>query len=175
MRRPLIMILAAALLGCSSNSPPPPPVEPPLPDDRPDDFVLAATIFSPNVAHEARLPRSLRPARYIVEPDGSLRAAIGPGADATTYPGRTRQLTPAQFDSLWRNVRQSGLLDPDNPSREDDPEVLTRSTDRTTALVYVGFEGRRITLRILMDRTSPGSVEAEKLIDRLAEWAWIKD
>src|SRR5262245_9284621 len=175
MRRSVIMILAATLLGCASNSPPPPPVEPPLPDDRPDDFVLAATVYSPQTMREARIPRSLRPARYIVEPDGSLRAAVGPGADATTYPGRTRQLTPAQFDTLWRSVRTSGLLDPDNPARENDPEVLTRSSDRTTALIYVGFNDRRITLRVLLDRAGPGAVETEKLIDRLAEWAWIKD
>lgn len=124
---------------------------------------------------DAALPRTLRPARYIVEADGALRAAVGPGADANTFPGRTRQLSPAQFDALWRTLRQSGLLDADNPSRIEDPEAITRSPDRTTALVYVGFAGQRVTLRILLDRSAPGAIETERLIDRLAEWAWITD
>src|SRR5438105_14278814 len=64
-----------------------------VPRERPADFTLAATVLSPGSVDAKKLPRSLRPGRYIVEADGVLRAATGPGATTTTYPRRTRQLT----------------------------------------------------------------------------------
>ena len=163
----------AVLGGCRGNGPPPAPVVAALPDARPADFVLAATVYSPKGMAGVKLPRSLRAARYIVEADGVLRAGLGPGAQATTYPGQTRRLTAREFDALWRMVRESGLLDSASAWRVDDPEGITRASDRTTALVYVGYEGKRTTLRMLLDRSGPEAVAAERLIDRLAEWAWV--
>ena len=170
-----VSAVAAAWLvliaGCHSASPVAPPTVTELPDARPDDFVLAATVYSPKSMREAKLPRSLRAARYIVEADGVLRAATGPGGEATTYPGQTRRLSAREFDSLWRMVRESGLLDAASAWKVEDPEGITRATDRTTALVYVGYEGKRTTLRLLLDRSGPEAVAAERVVDRLAEWA----
>ncbi len=157
--------------GCRSNTPPPAPVVAAPPDERPDDFVLAATVFSPKGMEGKKLPRSLRAARYIVEADGVLRAAQGPGADVTTFPGQTRRLTAREFDALWRMVRESGLLA--SAWRVDDPEQLTRAMDRTTVMMYMGYEGKRVTVRVLLDRSGPEAVAAERLVDRLAEWAWM--
>jgi hypothetical protein len=171
----LVTILMAAMLGACSSAPRmPPPPEPP-PDERPDDFVLAATVLTPPEARLSRLPRSLRPARYIVEPGGMLRASVGPGASTTTYPGETRQLTPREFDALWREVRSSNLLSPGNPARVNDPEAIARSSDRATALIYIGYADHRVTLRIILDRSTPESVTGERLIDDLAELSWIRD
>ena len=168
------VIGVAVLLGaCRSNTPPPAPVQGPLPEERPADFVLAATVYSPKSMERADLPRSLRPARYIVEADGVLRAAVGPGSETTTYPGQTRQLTPREFDTLWRIVRESGLLDAGSVWRVENPDEVTRASDRTTALVYVGYEGKRTTVRMLLDRSGAESVAAERLVDRLAELAWV--
>jgi hypothetical protein len=178
MQRSTLLMLAPAvaavvLAACSSSRPIPAAAEPIPPDDRPADFVLAATVHSPESMSKARLPRSLQPARYVVEADGVLRAAVGGAAQTTTFPGRTRQLTPREFDALWRLVRESGLLDSQNVARIEGPDDLTRAPDRTTAIVYVSFGGRRMTLRTLLDRTSPGAAETERVIDRLAEWAWV--
>jgi hypothetical protein len=178
-RWPVVVIGIASLLSvlplgaCRSNTPPPLPVEMAVPEERPADFVLAATVYSPKSMEKAKLPRSLRAARYIVEADGVLRAAVGPGSEATTFPGQTRRLTPREFDGLWRMVRESGLLDAGSAWRVENPEEITRASDRTTALVYVSFEGRRTTLRLLLDRSGPEAVAAERVIDRLAEWAWM--
>lgn len=166
-------VLGLALAACSSSRPIPAAAEPIPPDDRPADFMLAATVHSPESMSKARLPRSLQPARYVVEADGVLRAAVGEDSQTTTFPGRTRQLTPREFDALWRLVRESGLLDAENAARVEGPDELTRAPDRTTAIVYVSFDGRRMTLRTLLDRTSPGAAEVERVIDRLAEWAWV--
>lgn len=170
-----VMLGVLAVGGCRSSSPAPPPAAEAVPDERPKDFIFAATVYSPKSMREAALPRSLKPARYIIEADGVLRAAVGPGATVETYPGQTRQLTPRQFDSIWRLVRDSGMLDPGNPSRVDDPETIQREPGRTTALVYIGYGERRTTLRIVLDRTSEGAASAEKVIDKLAELAWVND
>src|SRR5262245_38039155 len=163
----------AAGFSCSSTpaalSPPPP-----IPEERPQDFVLAATVLTPTDVKTTNLPRSLRPARYIVEADGVLRAAVGAGSTTTTYPPQTRQLTARQMDSLWRQLRESNLLDPGNPSRIDAPEAVARAPDRTTALIFVGGDGRRVTLRVLLDRRTEDAVAAERLVDRLADLAWIR-
>jgi hypothetical protein len=136
------------------------------------DLALAATVFSPRVPlPESGLPRSLRPARYIVEADGVLRAAQGPTSPG--FPPRVRQLAPREVDQLWRLLRDSGLLDEANPGRISDPEDAVRSGDRTTALVFVSYSDRRTTLRILLDRSTQDAIEAERLVDRLAELSWV--
>jgi hypothetical protein len=167
--------LTAALGACRSNTPPPAPVERPLPDERPADFVLAATVYSPDSMSEAKLPRSLRGARYVVEADGALRAATGEDLKNKTFPGQVRQLSPREFDTLWRVVRESGLLDPESAWRVENPEQITRAPDRTTVLIYIACDGRRTTLRLLLDRANPDSVAAERLVDRLAQWAWVRE
>lgn len=121
------------------------------------------------------LPRSLRPARYIVEADGVLRVSIGAGASTTTFPSQTRQLTPRQLDALWRQLRATNLLAQGNAARIEGPEEAKRAPDRTTALIYASFDGRRVQLRLLLDRGSDDAVAAERLVDRLAELAWIRD
>lgn len=171
----LIPILLAALLAACSGSPTVTPQYEPPPDERPEDFTLAVTVLTPRELLRVDLPRSLRPARYIIEADGALRAAVGPGAGATTFPPRTRQLTAREFDGLWRQLRETALLDPGHPARVSDPETVTRAPDRTTALIYVSFEGTRRTLRVLLDRSSEDAVAAERLVDRLAELAWMKN
>lgn len=174
MMRRLAIAVMVAVCGCSSK--PRPVAQPePIPDERPVDFVLAATVFTPENLKTDSLPRSLRPARYIVEADGALRASVGPGATVTTFPPQTRQLTAKQVDGLWRQIRETDLLDAGNPARVNDPEAIPRTPDRTTALVYVGYSGKRVTLRLLLDRASEDSLAAERLMDRLAELAWIKN
>jgi hypothetical protein len=186
----VILALAAVVMGACASAPPPLPKAEPIPDQRPEDFVLAATVLAPREdppalrdpdedeavrSERVRLPRSLRPARYIVEADGTLHAAVGRGASAETYPPQTRQLTPRQYDLLWRQLRGTNLLDPGNPARIEGPEGAKRAPDRTMALIYVGYEGKRITLRVLLDRGSEDAIAAERLVDRLAELAWVRE
>ncbi len=171
-----LAVFVVVLVGAGCGAKALPKVSTParaLPDDRPRDLAIAATVFSPRVPlPDTQLPRSLRPARYIVEADGVLRSTQGQAA--SSFPPRTRQLTPREVDQLWRLLRDSGLLDEGNPARLTDPEGAVRSGDKTTAMVYVSFEGRRTTLRVLLDRSSPDAIEAERLVDRLAELSWVQ-
>ena len=141
------------------------------PDDRPSDLAMAATVFGPRVPlPDVALPRSLQPARYIIEADGVLRAGKG----SVGYPPAARRLTPRQRDQLWRVIRDSGLLDEGNPAQIEDPEEAVRSGDKTTAMMYISYGGKRMTLRVLLDRSSNDAIEAERFVDRLAELAWIR-
>jgi hypothetical protein len=175
---PAIAAFMALILqsACGSSSPISGPVQgPPLPDQRPADFIMSATVFSPRAAEAVSLPRSLRPARYIVEADGVLRAGTGTDVGINTFPPQTRRLTARQWDALWREVRDSGLLDPGSPARVDDPETLQRDPTRTTALFFISFAETRATLRVPLDRSDDVAVSAERVVDQLAELAWMRD
>jgi hypothetical protein len=185
-----LVLTMVLLAGCSGTGPLPRPQTGPIPETRPEDFTLAVTVLGPGRGPSPvvkggdgkgdeevaapQLPRSLRPGRYIVEADGALRAALGPGAEATTFPAQTRQLSPRQVDLLWRLVRDSGLLDATNPGRIEGPDEALRSPDRTTALFYVAYAGQRVTVRTLLDRSGEDALAAERVVDRLAEWAWVR-
>jgi hypothetical protein len=176
IRATLTALLLTLLGACSSPPRVAPPAGTPVPQERPSDFVLAATVLAgARTGDPAGLPRSLQPARYIVEADGALRAATGPGSDEQTFPPRSRQLSPREFDQLWALVRDSGLLDPACPARVDDPSTIERAGPRTTALLWVSYADTAATLRVPLDRTGPQALPTERIVDRLAQWAWVKD
>ena len=152
---------AAALLfaliapGACSHSPRPTDIAdarpaPPTATTPPDDFWISITILGPvraSPAAYAALPRSLRPGRYIVEPDRVLRVALGTGARDTYFPPQTRRLSRTEFAELWQAAAGgggesgAGFLDAGHPNAangngEIDPETLAvrRSTSsRPTA------------------------------------------
>lgn len=51
----------------------------------------------------------LEPARFVIEPDGVLRAATGAGVGPTVYPPRTRRLTDPQVREVYNIVTRQGL------------------------------------------------------------------
>jgi len=175
---PAAWVALALSPGCSSTPaarPEPEPVV--LPDLAPADFALGITVLSP-AADPVRIdatPRPQRPARYIIEPDGVLRAAIGPGATPRVYPGRTRQLDTAQMQRLWRLASNTGLLDGDTLTRIDNTETFFPSRERTTALIHIRHEGqsRHFAVRLPVgDAESPAVLQ---LIDQVAQLAWVPD
>lgn len=164
---------AMVTIGCG----PTPPVTPraqSLPEQRPAAFALDVLVRSP-IASTTDLPRALRPGRYIVDPGGVLRAAVGAGATRQTYPPHTRQLSSSQIEALWRAVRDSGFLDSANPAQVDDPDTLAGSTTRTTATIEVFGLSRPVAVRVALDRGGATSIAAEQLVDELAGLAWQRD
>jgi hypothetical protein len=168
----------AALAACSSG--PPTTVKTPgfLDRDEPAaDFSLSATVFSPEqtAAKIEQLPRSRRPARYIVQADEVLRASAGAGSRMTTFPPAARQLTHRQFRELWWLVRDSGLLDPSSPARIPTAARLVPREDRAVGVLEITAEGRHIAARVNLDQNSTESMAAEQVMDRLAELAWMRE
>jgi hypothetical protein len=146
-----------------------------VPDKRPSDLMVAATVLGPvreGAASGGGSGRVSGPARYIIEADGCLRAARDVAAGATTFPGRTKQLAAAEVDRLWRQLAASGLLERDAPGRMEGPEEALIPGPRPVALIYVSWDGKRQTVRVVLDRSTPEAMEAERVVERLAGWAW---
>jgi hypothetical protein len=169
-RRVWIGILVVVATGCSSRPKDPDPM---AFDEPPPDFALAATVYAPPASPGAALPaRPLRPARYVLDPDLVLHAAIGAGADEATFPAQTRRLRHRDVERLWRLVRDSGLLEPGSPQRLAAAETYAPSADRTTAVLTVSYAGVRRSYRVLLDEggdSGPG----REVVDELAELAWV--
>lgn len=123
----------------------------PLDAEPPADFTLALSVFSPQGVRTANLPPEGRAARYILEPDWSLRAAVGPQLPATLWrrrgggervlPGVVRQLTAAQVGRVWQRLGESGLTSA--PPTDPSPGTLSPPTDRLTYVIAFAAGGRR--------------------------------
>lgn len=173
-----MMVLLAALAACSSTPRPLPEPEPVvLPDRAPDDFALAITIIGPatNETPIDERPRPQRPARYVLEPDGVLRAAIGPGATPRVYPRQTRQLDAAQMQRLWRLVEQTGLYATTTLTRIDNTETFFPQRSRPTALVYVRQQGEGAHFAVRLPVGDAESAATLQLVDELAALAWVPE
>lgn len=166
MPRAILAILLCSLTACSTPQRPD-PIQYEL---APADFTLDITIQGPTSPGQ---PRAARPARYIVEPDGMLRVGVGEGVSIDYFPPQTRQLTRAEFDRLWRLVRDSPLLVPDNPDEARPGLPFGAVQLRPTASMAVTFEGHISTYRVVLDGQTTGALAAEQIVDHLAELAWI--
>jgi len=183
-RAPLISLLAAGLLltGCGGSTHDDSDVSAAATSDTPPrDFTLAFTVFAkPGASRRAVLPPERRPARYILEPDWILRAAVGPGASDETYPRQTRRLSAEEVASVWRELRDSGLLLPNHPSTvgrvvianpdawsDDESEVPLAPPAYS---IYYGVDGTKRTIAL-----QPGDEGAGvALVKKLAELAWVE-
>lgn len=183
MARARLVLLAACLAlpgllpaACSSRPQVRPEPEPILlPDRAPADFTLAVTVLAPEREPAETPPRSQRPARYIVEPSGALRAATGEGATPRVYPGITRQLTEPQWQRLWRLTADTGLLEPGSLARIDNTEIFFPSRDRATALIYIRQQGEEAHFAVRLPVGDASSAAVARLIDEVAALAWIPE
>jgi len=161
--------LALGLLGSCASSPPGNPAEPP------PDFTLAITVLSrenPQVDRDPRtLARPYRPGRYILEPDGVLRVAIGTGALPKTFPPAMRRLTFAQRNEVWELASSAGYMA--IPAEQSiNAAASPAAVSRPTAMIYVVAGDSTRGLQISLD--APTAEPSRVLIDRLAELAWVE-
>lgn len=133
---------------------------------------MSVTVRSPRVG---ALPRALRQGRYILEPGGTLRAAVGPGADDRTYPSRAADLGPIEIERIWRLVRDSGLLDGASPYAIATPGDAWGSPTRVMAVVYVVTAERRATYAVPLEDPSPVAQNVWVIVDRLARLAGVPE
>jgi len=184
--------------GCSRQpilTPEDPPPDPVLTlEEPPDDFALAVTVYSPVRGRLEETPRVVRPARYIVEPDGVLRTSVGPGAREDTFPPITRRLSEDQIRTLWIAVRDSGLLDGNSTARvrsgADAEPVALAVTDpsrtvepdgpgASTAVIYIAHSGERAWYSVRLDGPGVASdplatLSGREIVERLADLSWMR-
>lgn len=102
IRISVLMVIGAVLASCSTTNERD-PIE--LPEQRPSDFTLGVVVFGDPDADSIEM----RSARYIIEPDGTLRASFGEGSDGLTYPPITRKVDGSTMDAIWDRVRSMDL------------------------------------------------------------------
>ncbi len=69
-------------------------------------------------------PIQFKPAVYIVEPDRTLRVAVGEGVAELSYPAPARVLTHSEFARIWNLALESGLLDLERGLEEVETEAF---------------------------------------------------
>ena len=158
MRSTLVCTALLLLAGCSAH----PRAGRALPEHPPADFGLAVTVL-PADDDAAR-------ARYIVEPDGTLRAATGAGATVQTFPAAVRLLDQAQRRRLWWLTLDTRAHDPTSPWALVAPDTFD-PLGQSVTIVTTSFWGARTSAAI-----PPGeeaSPAAQALAEELARLAWI--
>lgn len=165
MVRILTLMLLLALPGACAPMPTIQMGE--LAADRPSDFTLGLVVYGQT---DDATPPAQRSARYIVEPDGVLRASFGDGSRAMTHPPLTRRLDTHQLDALWARVREMGLV--------DGPWRRVRAPEQYDMRMGSGT-GYLLELRgrVVFDAWStPLETEsAQALADHLASLSWVTD
>ncbi|MGE3109740.1 MAG: hypothetical protein AB7G11_12055 [Phycisphaerales bacterium] len=170
--------LLGALAACASS---PDTQGPPAfrADDPPADFTLAVTVYSgPGARRRAEYPADRLPARYIIEPDGTLHAWASPAASDQSYPGQVRRLSLEQVRRLWRQLQASGLLRDDHPASVGhvgpflDPSLLDFEDVITAPPRYSVFFAASGVRRVLaLDGADADA--AVPIVQTLAQQAWF--
>jgi hypothetical protein len=155
----------------------------------PDDFWMGVTVIGPvreSMSAYDALPRAHRPARYVVEADHILRAAVGPGAKDEAFPAPTRRLSAAEVTQLYRLCGEAGLFDADHPNlvgttpipKLMDKPITNADMDRDLRTMYTITLHANNKQRTLYMEVSPhatqDSRQAGRVVDWLANKAWMK-
>lgn len=112
------------LAGCAAPKPTPgqsPGQFPGLTAGYPPDLTLVFVVRAP-VGDASPLRQ---PARYVIEPDRTLRVALGPGSVKAQYPPPTAKLSTAQMrrlHDLTRFIDWDTPIPPDTPDSPDSPQ-----------------------------------------------------
>ncbi|MEM1330795.1 MAG: hypothetical protein AAGG07_09565 [Planctomycetota bacterium] len=185
LRIPALVLCVGLMPGCGGpklDERPDPPAYL-LVESIPDDFAVSVTVYGPQP--EGPSARSSRPGRYLFEPGGGLRAALGPGARESTLPPVVRTLRDAQQRAVWLAVRDSGLLEVDRA------ELIPSAAAYEATALSAAANGRTVavfTVTALNDtrhaavdlgppddpvRSLPAG-SARVVIERLARLAWVR-
>jgi hypothetical protein len=158
----LLCAVAVLFPGCASTKPSSGAGAPP------SDAMLSVTVM-PQRPRFQRPEREFAPARYIVEADGVLRAAVGDGVTVQTYPGRTRDLTTEEWATLWQALLATGVLNLDDP-RAIEGEMSLNPDPLRRAVVWANGNGR--SAGMVVDPSRDEATAA--LVTLLEEMAWIR-
>jgi hypothetical protein len=147
----------------------------------PPDLSLSITVIAPDRALDQppagyvleQIPERDRSSRIIVEPDGSLRIATGPGATVDLYPSRIRLLSRNQMLDLWRTCRNLGLIDAEPTHGISNPTLVKPQPGRTIFVISIHALGDRVTIAVdATERTRIGE-GGRRLINQIYDYAWL--
>jgi hypothetical protein len=149
--------------GCAARRPLPPP-ELPLTFRQvrpPEDLTIAVTVAGLDSPDPV-----FAPSRFIIEPGGLLRAAVGPGVSERVFPPRTRRLSDAQINEVYTLIVREGLALP--RSFAPAPVLSTRRDDVAHGVVVSLTVDDQRTAALHTPEASP---HARELVARLRQLA----
>lgn len=167
----LTLLLALCVPSCGTST-----VREGLAQDAvPSDFALSIVVPT------AAMARGISPAWYIVEPDGTLRVALGEPIDRSPIPPRVRMLTPGERARVWEAVRRAGWLpSPGDAAMERDAAVAEVPAPAnaaepvpaatSTAQVYLAAAGGRWTG---VASATPDEAGLADVVRTLRTLAWL--
>ena len=172
-----LLLLIAQLASCAATAP---TAEDPL-EIAPADFYIDATVLatpasrSPDAAKAIyQAPAHLRPARYVVFADGTLRHAFESEVNkgANWLPPISRMLTREQIAETWALAHQLGLTRDDSGDPLINPSLV--KADPGQRLVYVDFRGhgKRWNFIRAAPLDQPCDAAVATLIKHLVELSW---
>lgn len=140
----------------------------------PSDFALGITVFGGTGAAarvQAQTNAAKRPARYMLEPGRTLRAAAGPDLTPRFVPPVVRTLNEEQVAELYAIARNSGLLVPGHGATVATPVDYAPPAGRTGGTVLISYtsNGRQASLAL-----PAAEAAAKPLVERLASLAWFE-
>jgi hypothetical protein len=123
----------------------------------PPDFTLVFFVEVSPAAIDPSEPRT-RPGLHLVEPDRTLRVALGPGVTPDLHPPATATLRPADLQTLHRLARDAGLTHASPPRRPADARPAVRY--RVTVVAH----GRSTTTLTTPERNPAAAQLLDELI-----------
>lgn len=179
----ILLFSAASLVGaCGSLTPAESRVREEVPDvgRLPPDFAVSATLLLPGDVAAPGAPTWVRPAWYVVEADGRLRAREGVRSPAATLPPLVRQLRYEDVRELWSTVRAGGLMGDTNADVVDSVSVASGVQElpragvvRPTVALYISGGGTRRGYLVDISMDDAAAQRTRDLTARLAALAGV--
>lgn len=103
---------------------------------------------------------------YVIDADGTLRAALGERGKTSAVPPTVRTLSHDELVQVWSLVGEAGVLGNQPPGPIVSDEIVLEEGDHG-AIVYAAGGGRRRSVRL--DGAQP---PVAALVTRLRELSW---
>ena len=121
----------------------------------------------------------LEPAWYVLEADGTLRAALGQATPQSPVPPRVRTLTPGARAAVWDAVQQAHWVPgtaeqaAEQTSEQAPADAALSQPKAVLAEVYVAANGGRWSGLVVDAPDSPAAKRLERVIRELRRLAWL--
>lgn len=166
----VLLVLGPAMIGCAGRVS--------LASDpgaAPADFTIDLTVLS-DEEFSRRIGAEFHPGRYVVLPDGTLHAHIGPvERRAGEIPALVRTLDHRQVNALWQLVQELGFTDPSQEDAAGNLDLIETQPNQVTYLASIVAEGTRLNYGRAVSATEATDLRFSRLTRVLAGLAWVSD
>lgn len=167
-----LIVVAAATVACLSAC----TTAPFVPDAErvPEEFSINATVL--RGAAVAPVPRvEQRPGRWVLLPDGSLRASSTAQPDHGSRPGVVRHLQESEIAELWSLAVRLGIGDPAAGDPVGDARAITAGPTELVQIIEFHGGGKSWGFVARGPAADGGDKVLGTFLRALAERSWMED